>query len=240
MLNTTLTGRTFALHASCCEIFGPRLVYEHVRGLEISKSTQNGWRPSKLKCQVLAALQQRIACVSNAVQRDALLRDMALWLETRKQHTVQDLVTESFWLNAQHAEPIPEHLSAVGAEDIAIKAAVQESFVEDSLHMLSLGTKEALTLGLHRFGMMHCALQKDPAVPLSKMPATLYAISDLFGDLKASRVSRRHMEGFFEGNLRCGAALRNCRGTSSSGKPYRSQVQDLYLSNCIVVGRASQ
>ena len=127
---------------------------------------------------------------------------MALGLETRQQHTVQDLVAESFGLHAQHAAPIPEHLSAVGAEDIAIKAAgadaqetpmelLQESFVEDSPHIMSLGTKEALTLGLHCFGMMHRALQKDPAV-LSKMSATLYAISDLFGGLKASRVSRRH------------------------------------------------
>ena len=147
VLNTTLMRRTFALHASCCEIFGTRRGYEHVEGLEMSKSTQKGWRPPKLTCQVLAAPQQRIACVSNAVQRDALLQDRALWLETRKQHTVQDLVAESFGLNAQHAAPIPEHLSVVGGEDIALKAAgadaqempvelLQESFVEDSPHVL--------------------------------------------------------------------------------------------------------
>ena len=217
-------------------------------GLEISQTTQKGWRPSKLTCQVLAALQQRIARVSNAVQRDAVLKDMALWLETRQQHTVQDLVAESFGLNAQHAAPIPEHLSAVGAEDIPIKAAgadaqettmelLQESFVEDSLHLLSLGTKEALTLGLHCFGMMHRALQKDPAV-LSKMSATLYAISDLFGHLKA-----RQCHAVMHGRtLRGQLALWRC----PSQLPWDFELWESVPipssrpapSNCIVVPRA--
>ena len=167
----------------------------HVEGSEISKIDAKGWWPPKLTCQVLAALQQRIACGSNSLQRGALLLDLALWLGTRKQHTVQDLFAESFGLNAQHAArpfqnifPLSDlrTLKAAGADaQETPMELLQESFVEDSPHMLSLGTKDALTLGLHRFGMMHRALQKeDPAVPLSKVSATLYAVSDPFGDLK--------------------------------------------------------
>ena len=92
---------------------------------------------------------------------------------------------------------------------------------------------------LHRFGMMHRALQKDPAVLLSKMSATLYALSDPFGDLKPRQCHAVMHRRILRGQLvvwRCPSQL---PWTSSSGKAVPIPSSRPVPSNCIVVSRAA-
>ena len=107
VLNTTLTGRTFALHAPCCKIFG----------LDVGMNMGKDWRYSSRRRRVGARRSSRVKCwphCSTALRaagrspqgHGPVVGDTIAGTQFR-------ISLRSFGLNAQHAAPIPEHLSAV-------------------------------------------------------------------------------------------------------------------------------
>ena len=192
IINETLQGKMMVLHKSCCKVDGDEN-FEGQRGIEISKTTKTGWKDAKICPQFIAAMRQRISCVSTPQKRGKLTRTFRTWLAKAKHYTVDSLIDESFGL-AEHEKP--SQLPRKSVADIRMKyeeanqcptpmADLNKAFEDPQAHSISNGTKESMKRGVNRFSMQYRSLRKKPSLRLKAQSATLYAVSDPCGELPA-------------------------------------------------------